>query len=538
MFKSGSRPTPSSLLRRVFNVLLLLSCSPVVSITAHGAAVTGAKAEDRAKEPQAPTASALRSGAELAVSKGEHDKALRLFTQVIELEPKNERNFYKRFRVFLSKRKYAEAILDLSRALELKPKYKQALAQRAKLLRMIGHCEEAVKDYGTLQGIDPKHADLGTLYPLAETCAQRLAEGAEAESRKNWQAAAEAYDAILDEQLDLVSAALLTRRARCHFALGRWMQAAADAGRAAKVAAEGGDDQGVRDRAEALELRGRCYMHLGDFEMAANHFREVLQDDPDNVPSREAHRRCRAVVKKVEAGARLMAAEGGADVEGATREWRAATALEPDNPLFVGPLLLRIATAHFGAKKLEEASRAAQECLNVHADGEVGAQAEIMIGDIRVEAEEFQEAVHAYARAEGKVKELGGEFLDQAREKHKKANILLEQSKKKQYYKTLGVPRNAELTQIKKAYRELAKIHHPDKVQGEEEKIKSEKVFQEVAEAYEVLGDEELRAKYDRGEDVFENQGGGGGGGGHQGGFHFQHGGGSRHFQRTHVRFG
>lgn len=34
--------------------------------------------------------------------------------------------------------------------------------------------------------------------------------------------------------------------------------------------------------------------------------------------------------------------------------------------------------------------------------------------------------------------------------------------------------------------------------------------FQEVAEAYEVLSDEELRGKYDRGEDVFENQGGGG----------------------------
>ena len=60
-----------------------------------------------------------------------------LFTflsQVIELEPKNERNFYKRFRVFLSKRKYAEAISDLSRALELKPKYKQVrrLGQKQK----------------------------------------------------------------------------------------------------------------------------------------------------------------------------------------------------------------------------------------------------------------------------------------------------------------------------------------------------------------------------------------------------------------------
>ena len=70
----------------------------------------------------------------------------------------------------------------------------------------------------------------------------------------------------------------------------------------------------------------------------------------------------------------------------------------------------------------------------------MGAQAEIMIGDVRVEAEEFQEAVHAYTRAEGKVKELGGEVLDQAREKLKKANILLEQSKKKQYYKVRNKP--------------------------------------------------------------------------------------------------
>ncbi|CAN0348414.1 unnamed protein product [Ectocarpus sp. 12 AP-2014] len=161
------------------------------------------------------------------------------------------------------------------------------------------------------------------------------------------------------------------------------------------------------------------------------------------------------------------------------------------------------------------------------------------MGDVHQEAEEFQEAVNAYARAETKVKEIGMEVLDQARAKLKQANILLEQSKKKQYYKILGVPRNADLAQIKKAYRDLAKIHHPDKVQGEEEKLKSEKIFQEVAEAYEVLGDEELRGKYDRGEEVFENQGGGGGGqrrGGQQ--FHFNHGGGRQHFQRTHVRFG
>lgn len=34
-------------------------------------------------------------------------------------------------------------------------------------------------------------------------------------------------------------------------------------------------NQAARERAEALELRGRCYIHLGDYELAGNHFRQV-----------------------------------------------------------------------------------------------------------------------------------------------------------------------------------------------------------------------------------------------------------------------
>lgn len=52
---------------------------------------------------------------------------------------------------------------------------------------MMGQCEEAAKDYAALEVIDPKHADLETLYPLAKTCAQLLAEGAAAEAKKDWQ---------------------------------------------------------------------------------------------------------------------------------------------------------------------------------------------------------------------------------------------------------------------------------------------------------------------------------------------------------------
>jgi DnaJ family protein C protein 3 len=117
----------------------------------------------------------------------------------------------------------------------------------------------------------------------------------------------------------------------------------------------------------------------------------------------------------------------------------------------------------------------------------------------------------------------------------------LKQSKEKNYYKILGIPRTAGKKEIKSAYRKLALEWHPDK---NEDKEKAEQMFQDISEAYEVLSDEEMKAKYDRGEPVFENQGGGGGGGHH--GFpeqmfrqHFNRGGGGgRGGRQHHFHFG
>ena len=67
---------------------------------------------------------------------------------------------------------------------------------------------------------------------------------------------------------------------------------------------------------------------------------------------------------------------------------------------------------------------------------------------------------------------------------------------KKDYYDTLGVPKNASDDDIKKAYRKLAMKHHPDRNQGDT-KISEEK-FKEAKEAYEVLSDENKRMAYDQ----------------------------------------
>ncbi len=65
--------------------------------------------------------------------------------------------------------------------------------------------------------------------------------------------------------------------------------------------------------------------------------------------------------------------------------------------------------------------------------------------------------------------------------------------KYKDYYAALGIPRDADAEQIKKAYRKLARAHHPDMSKAPE----AEARFKDVAEAYQTLKDPEKRAAYD-----------------------------------------
>jgi molecular chaperone DnaJ len=62
----------------------------------------------------------------------------------------------------------------------------------------------------------------------------------------------------------------------------------------------------------------------------------------------------------------------------------------------------------------------------------------------------------------------------------------------KNYYEILGVDKNASQDDIKKAYRKLAKEHHPDATQNEDDSI-----FKDLNEAYSIIGDEQERQKYD-----------------------------------------
>ena len=81
---------------------------------------------------------------------------------------------------------------------------------------------------------------------------------------------------------------------------------------------------------------------------------------------------------------------------------------------------------------------------------------------------------------------------------------------KKDFYEILGITKSADAAEIKKAYRKKAIEFHPDKNPGNKE---AEDKFKQAAEAYEVLGDPQKKAKYDQfGHQAFDGSGGFGGG--------------------------
>jgi molecular chaperone DnaJ len=77
------------------------------------------------------------------------------------------------------------------------------------------------------------------------------------------------------------------------------------------------------------------------------------------------------------------------------------------------------------------------------------------------------------------------------------------------YYKTLGVGKNASDEEIKKAYRKLARKYHPDRNHGDKQ---AEERFKEISQAHDVLSDPEKRKAYDRGTGPFGGFSGAGGG--------------------------
>jgi DnaJ family protein C protein 3 len=108
-----------------------------------------------------------------------------------------------------------------------------------------------------------------------------------------------------------------------------------------------------------------------------------------------------------------------------------------------------------------------------------------------MEAENFEAAISSLNSA--KEHHPGAQQINQLLQN---AQVELKRSKTKDYYKVLGLTRDADELQIKAAYRKMVKLHHPDKAHKLGiTKDDAEKKMASVNEAYEVLSDPELKQR-------------------------------------------
>ena len=279
-------------------------------------------------------------------------------------------------------------------------------------------------------------------------------------------------------------------RASAHLQLGDHFETIADTGRVIKLHG---------DSIEALELRGAAYYVLGEFTMAMNHYRSALKSDPEHDGCKKGYR----LVKKISGlQEKAKAAMSKKSWEEAVKQLLKLVDVDREHPVVVTAGYIDLADSYRNLKQYKEAKEFARKAVDFNTNN---GQAHRALGEVHLDSEEFEEAVAVLRRAVNDLKEEG------ASELLRRAEAALKQAGKKDYYKILGVDRKASLKVIKKSYRELALQWHPDKHTGDEDKEKAEKKFTLIAEAYEVLSDDDKRRKFDLGEEVFPNQGGDGG---------------------------
>uniref|UniRef100_A0A671E2K9 DnaJ homolog subfamily C member 3 n=1 Tax=Rhinolophus ferrumequinum TaxID=59479 RepID=A0A671E2K9_RHIFE len=282
-------------------------------------------------------------------------------------------------------------------------------------------------------------------------------------------------------------------RAECFIKEGEPRKAISDLKAASKL---------KNDNTEAFYKISTLYYQLGDHELSLSEVRECLKLDQD-------HKRCFAHYKQVKKLNKLIESAEELIRDGrytdAISKYESVMKTEPSVSEYTIRSKERICHCFSKDEKPVEAIRVCSEVLNTEPDN-VNALKD------RAEAylieEMYDEAIQDYETAQEH-----NENDQQIREGLEKAQRLLKQSQKRDYYKILGVKRNAKKQEIIKAYRKLALQWHPDNFQNEEEKKKAEKKFIDIAAAKEVLSDPEMRKKFDDGEDPLdaESQQGGGG---------------------------
>lgn len=226
---------------------------------------------------------------------------------------------------------------------------------------------------------------------------------------------------------------------------------------------------------DALLIRARAFYGMGETDQALKLLKVCLGLDPD---MKQAVKLLRTVQKLVRTKEEGNAAFKAKDYKKAIDLYGQAVQVDPKNKDMNSKILQNRAQAYISVKEYDNAINDCNEALRLDPSY---VKAQKIRAKAHGAAGNWKEAVKDYkAVAEANPTEKG------IQEEIRKAEFELKKAERKDYYKILGVPKDASEHDIKKSYRKLAVRYHPDKNRDGEE---GDEKFKEIGEAYETLMD-------------------------------------------------
>lgn len=410
-----------------------------------------------------------------------YDAALSLYSDAINLCPDAPAYYGNRAATYMMLGDYKSALRDAKQSVQLDAQFEKGFMRIAKCCLLLGDLigtEQAIKKFLELdpsnQGLRQELIGLKQLRDLNEKAASCY-------DKQDYRTCLYHCDNAIKIAPASIHYKLL--KAESLAMLGRFDEA--------------GDIaisimQSNTTNADAIFVRGLTLYYSDNLEKGLLHFERALQLDPDHKKAKTMRIKAKQLKERKERGNEMF--KGGKFKE-AQAVYTEALTLDPMNKDINSKIYYNRALVN---SKLGNIRDAITDCTCALDLNEKYLKALLYRAKLHYNLENFEECVKDYEKA------LKFEKTMEIKNLLKDAKLQLKKSKRKDYYKILGVSKQANEDEIKKAYRKQALIHHPDRHANCDDEVKKtqERLFKEVGEAYTVLSDQVKKSRYDGGYDI------------------------------------
>eukprot|EP01104_Vermistella_antarctica_P011399 TRINITY_DN3176_c0_g1_i3.p1 TRINITY_DN3176_c0_g1~~TRINITY_DN3176_c0_g1_i3.p1 ORF type:complete len:507 (-),score=120.23 TRINITY_DN3176_c0_g1_i3:40-1560(-) len=429
------------------------------------------------------TASAFKEQGNASYKAGDYEEAAAFYSQAID-ECSDVAAFYgNRSAALKMLNKFDAAIQDCNKAAQLDPTFFKAYLRAAACYIAKGELVKAKTEAQKATDIHPHNKEAKALKMEVHDLLIAYQRVVDLVSRKEDAREGLHKIRLLSDRLP-ASQGLDLLGARAHIKLGNYDQAT-------KIV-----NSILREdstNAEAIYIKALGVAYGGNQDVAIRMLAQCLQLDPDMTSARLAIRKLKTIRRLKEEGNAAFK-EHRWDV--AERTYGEALEVDPDNKPLNAMLYCNRAAARM--QILGKNEDAIADCTAAIALDSEYLKAYMRRAALFMKEEQYDKAVHDFE----KCKQLNPEDR-QIRNQLRDAKLEAKKANRKDYYKILDVPKDANDAQIKKAYRRKALQYHPDKNNSSEEAAaKAAEKFKDVGEAYGILSDPKKRQRYDSGVDL------------------------------------